>query len=80
MLSAISAESENIMKEIKALLKVKSLITLSVIGVFVALALQDKIDPAVTSSVITAVITYYFTKDTNTITTKESIKNQDASI
>lgn len=68
------------MKEIKALLKVKSLITLSVIGVFVALALQDKIDPAVTSSVITAVITYYFTKDTNTITTKESIKNQDASI
>ena len=31
-------------------------------GVFVALSLSNKIDTAVTSSVISAIITYYFTK------------------
>ncbi len=44
------------------LLKVKSLMTIAVMVVFIVLSLSDKLDPAVISSVITAVITYYFTK------------------
>ena len=44
------------------LLKVKSLMTISVMAVFVVLSLTDRLDPALTASVITAVITYYFTK------------------
>ena len=44
------------------LLKVKSLMTIAVMIVFVVLALADKIDEALTASVITSVITYYFTK------------------
>lgn len=51
------------MKELRALLKVKSLMTLGVMGVFVYLSISNKLDTAITSSVITAVITYYFTKD-----------------
>lgn len=54
------------MKEILTnLLKVKSLMTLAVMAVFVILSLEEKLDPAVTTSVITAVITYYFTKENN---------------
>ena len=45
------------------LLKVKSLMTIAVMVVFVVLALSGKIDEALTASVITAVITYYFTKN-----------------
>ena len=51
------------MKELKALLKVKSLMTICVMGVFVYLSCTKQLDTAVTSSVITAVITYYFTKE-----------------
>lgn len=47
------------------LLKVKSIMTLAVMVVFVILSLEEKLDPAVTTSVITAVITYYFTKQEN---------------
>lgn len=54
------------MREIIAnLLKVKSIMTLAVMVVFVILSLEEKLDPAVTTSVITAVITYYFTKQEN---------------
>ena len=45
------------------LLKVKSLMTIAVMIVFVVLALSNKIDEELTASVITAVITYYFTKN-----------------
>ena len=45
------------------LLKVKSLMTIAVMIVFVVSALSNKIDEALTASVITAVITYYFTKN-----------------
>lgn len=44
------------------LLKVKSLMTIAVIVVFVILSLKGKLEPTLTASVITAVITYYFTK------------------
>mgnify|MGYP001625515560 CR=1 FL=1 len=62
------------------LLKVKSLMTIAVMIVFVVLALSNKIDEALTASVITAVITYYFTKNETSnseslIAEKESEKN-----
>lgn len=44
------------------LLKVKSLMTIAVMIVFVILSLKGKVDESLTASVITAVITYYFTK------------------
>lgn len=44
------------------LLKVKSLMTIAVMVVFVVLSLKGKLEPTLTASVITAVITYYFTK------------------
>lgn len=44
------------------LLKVKSLMTICVMGVFTYLAITEKLDTAVTTSVISAVITYYFTR------------------
>lgn len=44
------------------LLKVKSLMTMAVMIVFVILALKGTLDDALVASVITAVITYYFTK------------------
>ncbi|MFR7589855.1 MAG: hypothetical protein ACLUVC_00280 [Longibaculum sp.] len=50
------------MEELKALLKVKSLMTLTVMGVFVYGTLTKQLPPELISSVITAVITYYFTK------------------
>ena len=60
------------------LLKVKSLMTIAVMIVFVASALSSKIDEALTASVITAVITYYFTKNEvnseSLITEKENEK------
>jgi hypothetical protein len=44
------------------LFKVKSIITLAVMAVFCVLALADKIPSELTASVITAIVTYYFTK------------------
>ena len=49
-------------KTIANLLKVKSLMTIAVMTVFVILSLTDKLDPALIATVITAIITYYFTK------------------
>lgn len=44
------------------LLKVKSLMTIAVMVVFVILSLQEKLEPTLTASVISAIITYYFSK------------------
>lgn len=44
------------------LLKVKSLMTIAIMIVFVVLALTGKMSDELVASVITAVITYYFTK------------------
>lgn len=55
------------MKELKALLKVKSIITLSVLGVFVYLAVTCHLSTELISSVISSVITYYFTKKENQV-------------
>ncbi len=59
---------ELIVKSLINLLKVKSLMTIAVMTVFVILSLNDKLEPTLTASVITAVITYYFNKkDTDVI-------------
>lgn len=47
------------------LLKVKSLMTIAIMVVFVVLALSHNMSEELTASVITAVITYYFTKKEN---------------
>jgi hypothetical protein len=44
------------------LLKVKSLMTIGIMVVFVVLALTHNMSDELIASVITAVITYYFTK------------------
>ena len=44
------------------LLKVKSLMTIAVMVVFTVLALKEIMSEELVASVITAVITYYFTK------------------
>lgn len=44
------------------LLKVKSLMTIGIMVVFVVLALSHNMSDELIASVITAVITYYFTK------------------
>lgn len=50
------------MKNLLELLKVKSLITLIVFIVFAILSLNGTLDQAMVMTVITAVATYYFTK------------------
>ena len=53
---------KEIIKAIINLIKVKSLMTISVMAVFVILSLNGELEPTLTASVITAVITYYFNK------------------
>lgn len=50
------------MKILQNLLKIKSLMTIAVMVVFVILALNGNMSDELIASVITAVITYYFTK------------------
>ncbi len=50
------------MKILENLLKIKSLMTIAVMTVFVTLALKNNMSQELVASVITAVITYYFTK------------------
>ena len=45
------------------LLKVKSIMTIVIMIVFVVLALKMQLNESLTASVITAVITYYFAKN-----------------
>ena len=47
------------------LLKVKTLVTLALISTTCYMALSDKVDMTVFISLVTAVITYYFTKKDN---------------
>ncbi len=73
------------MKDIIAnLLKIKSLMTLAVMAVFTLLSLNGSLEPAVTASVISSVITYYFTKESGNSapveTTSVQIKTQDPAV
>lgn len=47
-------------KNLAALIKVKTIVTLVVIAVFAALALTDKLSPDVVMSVVTMVVAFYF--------------------
>ena len=49
-------------KQLIELLKVKSLMTIIVMIVFAHLSLTNQVSSELTSSVITAVITYYFSR------------------
>lgn len=51
------------MKILENLFKIKSLMTIAVMIVFVVLALNHNMSDELIASVITAVITYYFTKN-----------------
>lgn len=51
------------MKILENLFKIKSLMTIAVMIVFVILALNHSMSDELIASVITAVITYYFTKN-----------------
>ena len=47
-------------KNLAALIKVKTIVTLVVIAVFAVLALTDKLSPDVVMSVVTMVVAFYF--------------------
>lgn len=49
-------------EQLKELLKVKSIMTLGVMGIFGYMAVTRQLPTEVTTSTITAVTTYYFTK------------------
>ena len=48
------------LKNLAALVKVKTIVTLVVIGVFAALALSGALQPDVVMSVVTMVVAFYF--------------------
>lgn len=62
---------------LKNLLKIKSIMTICIMVVFSVLALNGSIEPAVTASVISSVITYYFTKENNS---KISVEGSSSSL
>lgn len=47
-------------KNLAALIKVKTIVTLVVIAVFAVMALTDKLDPGVVMSIVTMVVAFYF--------------------
>lgn len=61
-LRAVEIRGIKMKEQLIKLLKVKSIITLAVMAVFCVLALAEKIPSELTASVITAIVTYYFTK------------------
>ena len=50
---------QDFVKNLAALVKVKTLVTLVVIGVFAALALSGALQPDVVMSVVTMVVAFY---------------------
>ncbi len=62
------------------LFKIKSMMTICVMIVFAVLALNGKMPIEVTASIITAVTTYYFTKESSdSIAEPENTKDQTSS-
>lgn len=47
-------------KNIAALFKVKTIVTLVVVAVFAALALREKLQPDTVMSIVTMVVAFYF--------------------
>lgn len=48
------------LKNIAALLKVKTIVTLVVVAVFAALALREKLQPDTVMTIVTMVVAFYF--------------------
>lgn len=53
-------EDGRILENLAALLKVKTIVTLVVIGVFAALALAGKLQPDTVMTIVTMVVAFYF--------------------
>lgn len=64
---------KELIKAITELLKVKSLITLSIIGTLVFLAATGAIETGIFMTICSSIITFYFTKNNNTEKTDEKI-------
>lgn len=67
---------KELIKALTELLKVKSLITLSIIGALVFLAVSGTIEVAVFTSIASSIITYYFTRKSN----DDIVDDKDAKI
>ena len=65
---------QEILKKLGELLKVKTIVTFSVVAVFAVLALQDKIPPDNVMVVVSMVVSFYF----GTQHEKKSLKSYDS--
>ena len=54
--------NKDLCKALIQLLKVKSIVTIMILGVFCYLALRGEIEPEYFATVLSAIVTYYFTK------------------
>ena len=50
----------DLLKNIAALFKVKTIVTLVVVAVFAALALREKLQPDTVMTIVTMVVAFYF--------------------
>jgi len=68
------------MKEFKKLIDVKTIVTFAVIGVFVFLAVTDKLPVDQVMIIVTVIVTFFFAKsptpDTSTTETKTTSTTQ----
>jgi uncharacterized protein (DUF486 family) len=51
---------KDFLKNIAALIKVKTIVTLVVVAVFAALALREKLQPDTVMTIVTMVVAFYF--------------------
>ena len=56
----VQADMGDFIKNIAALIKVKTIVTLVVVAVFAALALQEKLQPDTVMTIVTMVVAFYF--------------------
>nr|DAG95099.1 MAG TPA: putative DMT superfamily protein [Ackermannviridae sp.] len=53
-------QMKDFLKNIAALIKVKTIVTLVVVAVFAALALREKLQPDTVMTIVTMVVAFYF--------------------
>lgn len=51
---------QDFLKNLAALIKVKTIVTLVVVAVFAALALREKLQPDTVMTIVTMVVAFYF--------------------
>ena len=51
---------KDFLKNLAALIKVKTIVTLVVVAVFAALALREKVQPDTVMTIVTMVVAFYF--------------------